>query len=124
MPDVYGMYDARPVVGGYVPQHGEAPREGWHRALTVEYRLAALNRDYPAWRITCVRRSDGGHGGWWAFRRAGLDATERAAGLYPCIARRTVADLVMEVCAQDDITGRLRDVRAGAEADLVQKRDR
>ncbi|GII88299.1 hypothetical protein Ssi03_62890 [Sphaerisporangium siamense] len=114
VPDVYGMCRGARTVGGYMPRHGGHTGEAWHMALAVEYQLAALNRDYPAWRITCVRRSDGRTGGWWAFRRARLGAAERAAGLYPCIARRTALDLVMEVSAQDDISGKLRDSLAVA----------
>ncbi|MBB4701348.1 hypothetical protein BJ982_002892 [Sphaerisporangium siamense] len=96
-----------PRHGGTAEAHTRAVDRGWEAALAGEYRLAALNRDYPAWRIARVRRSDGTHGGWWAFRHAPLTPAERTAGLYPSIARRNAVDLVMELTAQNDIAAEL-----------------
>ncbi|WP_147268662.1 hypothetical protein [Sphaerisporangium album] len=75
---------------------------------TVQVRPADLGQDYPAWRITQMTRSDGGDGGWWAFRHACLTTEERIMGLLPSIARRTLVDLVSEVAVQDDIAAALR----------------
>lgn len=73
----------------------------------VRQQLAALDRSYPAWRVSRPVRSDGVPGGWWAVRKEPLTQEQRAAGLVPSIARRNAVDLVMELAVQDDIACQL-----------------
>lgn len=64
-------------------------------------RLEVLRWTYPAW---SVRHAvwQGRDYGWWATRRS-LTPAERAAGVCPSIARRTLADLVGEIDRQEGL---------------------
>lgn len=73
----------------------------------LEDRLAGLHQTYPAWRISRPTRSDGTLGLWWAVRHAPLTEAQRAAGLWPSIARGDIVALVMEISVQDDIAHRM-----------------